>query len=72
MSESSNSLAFTLANSIKEGIDTATADKRVSKASIHTSYALHIALEAIAHQLDVDPKQFKKDCGVGQPLAYFV
>lgn len=73
MSESTQSVAFTLANSIRIALDTATLNnKRIPRASLTTSYALHIALEAIAQQLDVDTKQFKKDCGVGQPLAYFI
>lgn len=65
-------LARHIAARIKADIEVATKDGKVSKSTITTSYALHISMEATARALEVDPAWFKKECGVGQPLAYFV
>jgi hypothetical protein len=64
-------IAIKIAKAIRLAID-AKASERVSKAQLTTSYALHVALEAIAVSLEVDKRWFKDECGVGQPLAYFV
>jgi hypothetical protein len=64
-------IAQRLATAIKREIDTKS-DKRINHATLATSYALHVALEAIATELEVDKVWFKRECGVGQPLAYFI
>jgi hypothetical protein len=46
--------------------------QKITNSSLCVSYALHLALEAIATELEVDKEKFKIACGVGQPLAYFV
>ena len=66
-----NPISKLIAESIRQAIE-AKSDARISKATLTTSLALHIALEATADALGVDQQQFKRDCGVGQPLAYFV
>lgn len=67
-------IASNLAKAIREAIDSRTTGNsgKVPKATLATSFALHIALEAVAIELNVDPKKFKIECGVGQPLAYFI
>jgi hypothetical protein len=64
-------IAESLAAAIKRDIE-AKSDKNITHATFATSYALHIALEAIAKDLEVDKTWFKIQCGIGQPLAYFV
>ncbi len=67
-------IARSLAKAIREAIDSKSTglSGKVPKATLSTSFALHIALEAVAKDLEVDPKWFKTECGVGQPLAYFI
>lgn len=64
-------IAKRLAAKIRDRINAAS-DKKISHATLATSLALHITLEAIADELGIDKAWFKKECGVGQPLAYFV
>lgn len=72
MPEMTNREAATkIAASIKKAIEEKTGPK-LSGSTIRVSYPLHIALEATAAALEVDKTWFKIECGVGQPLAYFV
>lgn len=64
-------IARSLAAEIKSQL-AARVNNRISHATLATSLSLHIALEAIATTLEVDKTWFKQECGVGQPLAYFI
>ena len=64
-------IARSLASAIKSAIESKV-DKRITHATLATSLSLHITLEAIATDLEVDKSWFKQECGVGQPLAYFI
>ncbi len=65
-------IARLVAMQIKEDVKKATADGKISHATIATGYGLHIALESIATILQVDKTWFKQECGIGQPMAYFI
>ena len=60
-----------LAEKVKNAI-AANTDNKITHNNFVLSYQLHIALEAIAVGLEVDKAWFKKECGIGQPLAYFI
>jgi hypothetical protein len=61
-----------LARAIKEATEAATADGKINISTLHVSFAAHVILDAVAKALEVEKQQFKKDCGYGQPLAYFI
>jgi hypothetical protein len=65
-------IAVGIAASIRKELAARTEDGKVRMATLTTSLALHIAIEATATALEVDKQWFKQQCGVGQPLAYFV
>ncbi len=65
-------IARLIAMQIKEDIAKQTADGKIKHATLATSLSLHIALEAIAKVVEVDKTWFKQECGIGQPLAYFI
>ncbi len=64
--------AISIAEAIKSGIKKRTDGGQITHAIFATSLTLHVALEAIALELNVDVSEFKAACGVGQPLAYFI
>jgi len=65
-------IAQLIAMQIKEDIAKQTSNGKIKHSTLAISFALHIALESIATTLEVDKTWFKRECGVGQPLAYFV
>lgn len=68
---SNEHIADSIAKAIYNAIENKT-DKRITHSTFAVSFQLHVALEAIAKELNINVADFKRDCGVGQPLAYFI